>query len=336
MALSAAEAERLVQTHGSVQAAAREAGVDPTTIRRARKRSDSAAEKSPTDIEFPFLPSSELEAEEIIDYASKNFATAMAAREARRWMEIKVKTNKPIAVCFMGDPHIDSSGCNWPLLREHIRVLAETPGMYAVGGNDVTDNWIGRLMRLYADSKMSKKQAWKLVAWLLKDSGVNWLCHVMGNHDSWGDGAYLFKANSPIVPVEDWQARFQLVFPNGSRVKINCAHDFKGHSQWNHLHGAQKEAMFGEEADIFSCHHRHCWAMHQEENAHRGFVYWLIRSRGYKFIDSYADVHGFGSQRYGASITAVIDPRATGPDRVRCFPEVRLAAEFLTWLRSRN
>jgi hypothetical protein len=90
-----------------------------------------------------------------------------------------------------------------------------------------------------------------------------------------------------------------------------------------------------EEADIFACGHKHEWAINESENANRDFVYHLIRARGYKFIDSYSDQLGYASQKYGATITAVIDPMADGVKRIRCFPDLEEAAEFLTWKRSR-
>lgn len=332
------EAESLVAQHGSIRAAARESGIPFETLRsRLRGAKDrSVAAASESEIIFPDLPSSELPAPELVDQACKRFASHLAAREARRWMEIKVKSNKPIGVCLVGDPHIDNNGCNWPLLREHIRLLEETPGMYAVGIGDLTDNWVGRLVRLYADQEMSKKQAWKLAKWLLRETKIKWLVHLLGNHDLWNDGPYLIKAASaPQVPVEEWQSRFQLVFPNGSRVRVHAAHDFPGTSIWNKMHGPQKAAMLNEQADIYACGHKHEWAINEGENAQRGFTYWLVRSRGYKFIDSYADQLGYGSQRYGASITAIIDPAASGPTRVRCFPDVGEAAQFLAWKRER-
>ena len=46
---------------------------------------------------------------------------------------MRVKGNKPIGVCFMGDPHIDNKGTNWPLLDQHIAILRDTEGMYAIG-----------------------------------------------------------------------------------------------------------------------------------------------------------------------------------------------------------
>jgi len=85
---------------------------------------------------FPDLPSSELPPEQLIDQACKRFEGHLEAREARRWMEIKVKSNRPIGVAFVGDPHIDNNWLQlptsqagyfdprkdrWPVRREHRR-----------------------------------------------------------------------------------------------------------------------------------------------------------------------------------------------------------------------
>jgi hypothetical protein len=296
----------------------------------------SAPVEDDPEITFPDLPSSELPADKLIEQACARFEEHKNARDARRWMEIKVNTNKPIGVCFMGDPHIDNNGCNWPLLRRDIGILNSTPGMYAVNIGDLTDNWVGRLVRLYADQEMSKKQAWKLAKYLMRDAGIKWLCHLIGNHDAWNDGPYLIKANAqPMVPVEDWQSRFEIVFANKTRVRVHAAHDFPGSSIWNKMHGPQKAAMMLEQADIFACGHKHEYAINESENSNRDFIYHLIRARGYKFIDSYSDQLGYGSQKNGASITAVIDPIASGPTRIKCFADLTQAAQFLEFLRSR-
>lgn len=288
------------------------------------------------DLIFPDLPSSELPPEELIEQACKRFEGHLEAREARRWMEIKVKSNKPIGLAFVGDPHIDNNGCNWPLLRRDIKILEDTPGLFATNLGDLTDNWVGRLVRLYADQEMSKKQAWKLAKYLLRDCGIKWLCHILGNHDAWNDGPYLIKANAhPIVPVEDWQSRFQLVFPNGARVRVHAAHNFPGNSIWNSMHGPQKAALMLERADIYAAGDKHNWGVNHCENANRDFVYHLIRARGYKAIDPYADNLGYATQKYGATITAVIDPMKDGVSKIRCFADLEDAAEFLTWKRAR-
>jgi hypothetical protein len=321
--------------YGSESAAAEALGIKRSTFssRRVMARKELS---EPSDIVLPNLPSSELTAEEIMEHACRHFITHHTANSARRWMEIKVTTNNPIGVCFMGDPHIDNFGCNWPLLKRDIGILEKTKGMHAVNIGDLTDNWVGRLLRLCADQEMSKKEAWKLAKYLLRDCKISWLCHLLGNHDSWGDGAYLIKATAhPTVPVEDWQSRFQIVFPNDKRIRVHAAHDFPGSSIWNKMHGPQKASMLFEEADIYACGHKHEWGINTSENAQRDFVYHLIRARGYKFIDSYANNLGHASQKYGASITAIIDPKAEGPNTVTCFPDLEEAAEFLTWKRSK-
>jgi hypothetical protein len=329
----------LIERHGSLRQAAAATGIPFSTLqyRRAQQlATNSVPVAGPDELEYPDIPSSELSPAQLIDQAAKRFASRQASRDARRWFEIKVKSNAPIGVVIVGDPHVDNPGANWPLLREHIRILETTPGLYAIGGNDITDNWVGRLARLYDDSDMTKKAAWKLAIYLLKETKIKWLAHVLGNHDLWNDGATIIKTGAQaMIPVEEWQARFQLRFSNGSTTRFHMAHDFPGQSQWNQLHGAQKMALWGEQADVYASAHKHSWALAQSEHPHTGNTYWLTRSRGYKFIDSYADQLGFGNQRYGASITAVIDPGADGPKRVTCFAELDEAAEFLTWKRSR-
>jgi hypothetical protein len=335
----------LEQTGGNQTRAAEILGIKRCGVQRrlAEAKQREMIKERPKSYEnadgmvMPELVSSELSAAELIDAAAKRFSQHDAARNSRRWMEIKAKSNRPMAVCFMGDPHIDSPGCNWPLLKRDIEILAKTPGMYAVNIGDTTDNWVGRLQRLYADHEMTKRQAWKLVKYFFREAGINWLCIILGNHDMWNDGDILIKANAqPLVPVEEWQSRFQIVFPNGSRVRVNAAHDFPGHSMWNPQHGPQKAALFQEEADLFVAGHKHIWALNETENNHRGNVYWLVRCRGYKFHDAHAETLGFGSQKYGASITAVIDPTTEGPKRIRCFSDLEQASDFLTYLRGRS
>lgn len=330
------DAFNAMQNFSTLREAAQAISLSPFGLKhRIRLYHERGLDKK-DEIEFPDLPSSELPAEKLIEQACARFEGHLGARDARRWMEIKIKSNKPVGVAFVGDPHIDNNGCNWPLLRRDIKILKDTPGLYAVNIGDLTDNWIGRLIRLYADQEMSKKQAWKLAKYFMRDAGINWLCHILGNHDAWGDGPYLIKANAaPQVPVEDWQSRFQISFPNGSRVRVHAAHDFPGNSIWNEMHGPKKASMLLEEADIYACGHKHQWAINEGENAQRGFVYYLIRSRGYKFIDSYADQLGYGSQKFGATITAVINPVANGARRIRCFSDMEEAAEFLTYLRNK-
>ena len=103
---------------------------------------------------------------------------------------------------------------------------------------------------------------------------------------------------------------------------------------WNSMHGAQRAAKMQSEAHIYAAGHTHNWAIHQEESASKDFTYWLIRSRGYKFIDDYADKLGHFPQREGASITCIIDPESRSEAGfIQAFADMDAAVDYLNWAR---
>lgn len=270
--------------------------------------------------------------EELIDRAEKDFIRRHAARESREWMRFKLKDDKPFGLAFVGDPHVDDGGTNWPLLKRHHTIMKETPGIYAIGLGDFTNGWSGRLAALHKDQSITARQAYKLAEWLF--GSLPWMLLVKGNHDMWasqhGPGDPLDFIRRGPVPLEDWFARFVVETPS-SEFKVHVRHDFKGHSQWNDLHSLMKSAKTGDEADILAAGHRHIWGTARGE--HNGRVYTLIRARGYKWIDDYAERHQFESQKEGATVLAICDPRRQGTGRVMVFEDLEHGAEVLTMLR---
>ena len=330
--LTREKAEAALEAAAGNQAeAARILDVPRTTFRRALDRDKS--------IETPEFPEDDLPTEELIDQMSRRYEKRHEAYRAHQWARYKVKDKKPIGICWVGDPHVDSNGCNWTLLREHCRILKDTPGLYGASIGDHTDNWVGRLTRLYAHSEQSRATAIKLTEWLIRDSGVDWMLLLRGNHDMWTnearDDPLHWLAHSIGVPIADWAAKIVLEFPNGREAKIHAAHNFKGHSMWNTLHGPQKFAHMKEAAHLYICGHTHNWAIHQEESASRDFTYWLARARGYKYLDDYAELLGHSPQEEGASIVSIFNPDSKSQSGfVQCFSDVHQAARYLTWLRS--
>lgn len=292
-----------------------------------------AAEPKPV---LPELPDGKLPTEHVLEYLQKHSEKQMEYKDARRWFPIKMPEDRPIGVAFVGDPHLGDSGCNYKLLRRDVDIMANTDGMYAVNIGDVANNWIGTLQRLYGEQESSRATERQLADWFLNESGVSWLVWLMGNHDLWGDFSEVLRGyNIKKIPMEDWQAQFKLVFPNGRECKIWASHNFRGHSLWNSLHGPQKAAHTKAQADIYAAGHTHNWALHQEESASKRFVYWLARSRGYKFVDEYADRLGHQPQKEGATVCAIIDPHAdTMAGFVQCFADLEKAASYLEWLRN--
>jgi hypothetical protein len=322
---------------GSARATAREEGVCHKTVLRA-VRSHVEREEAPAVPYADDLPPSDVPIDDIIAMQARRFERRLEHATAKRWRKFNVPTAGPYALMFVGDPHVDDNGCNWPLLQEHAKLCRDNEHVYAVNIGDTTNNWTGRLARLWAEQDTSASTARRMAEWLLRDSGFRWWLWLHGNHDLWDGpvGAAWFEAKRPhFVAMEDWQAKVTLCSPNGYELRLWAAHNFKGNSIWNNMHGLERAAQVQDWAHLYVAGHHHDVGVRQGENPHRNFAYWLARCRGYKFIDHYAEVHGFGHHQHGASVMAVIDPSASKPNAVQCFMDPAEGAEFLNWKRSK-
>lgn len=325
------EAHELLATHGSARKAQVVSGIHHSTLIRRAKAYKPETEPA---YKLPDFPDNDIPVSELIESMKKRFNKRNEFQKAINWFPVRMRDDKPIGLAFVGDPHVDDDGCNWPLLEQDINIMKQD-GIYGCNVGDTTNNWAGRLIRLFAKQETSQETAQKLAKWFLTDSGIKWLVWALGNHDSWGEGAAVLKAmNAHNVPMLDWQAKFEVKFPNKYGCRVWMAHDFPGNSMWNTMHGAQKAAHLKEQADIFICGHKHNWGLHQEESASKGYVYWLARARGYKHIDDYAEQGGHQSQSYGSTILAVINPKAPNASAaVQCFADLAAGADYLKYLR---
>jgi len=325
----------VAETGGNVSQASLKLGIPRTTLRRWL--SLDATVSVDTGIEYPPELDDDLPIEQVIDIQKRRFVKRHEYVKSKRWFPVKINIDGPIGVSFFGDPHVDDNGCNWPLLEHHCDLHRKTDALFGVTIGDATNNWVGRLGRLFAEQETSQATARKLAKWLLADSGITWACWLMGNHDLWNEGAEILRGmNATSVPMEDWSAKFTLVLPK-VKIRIWASHQFPGNSQWNTLHGLQKAASMKEMAHLYVAGHIHQWGMHQEESADRDFVYWLLRARGYKFIDKYAELLGHESQQEGAAITAIINPDATNAAAlIQCYADMDAAADYLSWLRQKQ
>jgi hypothetical protein len=302
--------------------------------------------KKPTSPEFPEFSAEEGPIEEVLDRLEKQGDRKRTRHREQQWFPIKMPDDLPFGQCFFGDPHISSQGCNIKLLREHCDICAKTEGLYGVNIGDTVDHWpvnSARLARLWAETDISLQTEWRLVRWFFHESGVDWLIWLLGNHDTFNTNSKaMFKELARnVVPVMDAEAKYVITTPNGSVFPVWARHDFKGHSQFNTLHAAMRNMR--ERADVErGCHlmgiegHKHNWAIHEEENADRGYLFTIARARGYKYVDDHAMHLGFSEQEYGASILYVCNPQAKNlAQMTTVWKDVAEGAEYLTWLRKR-
>jgi len=281
------------------------------------KNPDGTWRKTPDGpgIDLPVFPDEDIDPERILDHMEERFVQKDAHFHAMKWFKIKVRSDDPIGVCWVGDPHIGPH-CNITLLRRDVKIMTGTPGLYAVNVGDTGDNWGGRLIHLWAHTDSSRETERRLSGWFLQGAGIPWLAWLEGNHEDM-DGAFtahLRAINANKIPMIDWRAQFKLCFPS-REISVDCAHDFKGHSMWNDLHALGRAARESgsDLADIYVAGHRHLWS-HKKEEMNDGRVITLIRARGYKWIDHFAHRHQFAHKRVGATVMTIINPKAESPD----------------------
>jgi UDP-2,3-diacylglucosamine pyrophosphatase LpxH len=284
------------------------------------------------------LPDEDAPVDEILKRRTREFERRSRANDARKLVRVRVADKGPIGIAIFGDLHIDSPGCNLPLLRSHIELVKKTPGLYAGCIGDLQDGWVGRLARLWATQGVTAKESLKLVRWYMEQLQDKLLFIVEGNHDSWCNGV------NGISPIE-WIAAHTgtLTQSDGVRLSIdlggeswimNARHDFRGRSQWNAAHGGTKAAMMGWRDDIMVAGHTHESGYNIIKDPKTGMVTHVLRVASYKHIDAYAKTEGFPDNNSFECPVVILRPRvADNRFRTQTITDPFLAAKCLGVLR---
>lgn len=328
---------------GVITEAARLAGINPSAYSSWAQK-EGLKGKGAFSLVLPVpvadvLPDPDLPIEQVLEHRRQAFERKNAHHRAKRWRRFTVPCSGPYALMFFGDPHLDDDGCNLTLWESHVDLAASTDNLFAVNIGDTTNNWVGRLARLWANQDASAETARRLVKHYLGERGIPWFLWLSGNHDLWDGpvGRDVFQMHAPhYVTLEEWQAKVTLVSPNGHELRLWAAHNFKGNSIWNNMHGLERAAQMQDWAHLYVAGHHHDTGLRQGENPHRGFVYNLMRVRGYKFMDEYAELHGFGEYQHGAAGVAVVDPAGDKLNAVTCFLDPFEAVDFLQFKRRKE
>jgi hypothetical protein len=323
------------ETYGTKAAAARVLNMPVSTFKDQLKR--GAAKTAAPVLQFPEIPDPRLPVDRLIDLGVERYNRKKAYREASNWQQIRINENKPYGIALIGDPHLDSDGCAWPALLDDIALLKSTPGLYAINIGDTTNNWVGRLARLFGDQEASQTTARQYAEWFLTKAGIQWAGVIIGNHDAWNEGGEILRrmcAAAPVTtPVHDWAAKIEFVTPNGATFRGSFAHDFKGRSIYSTTHGPLREAIWNADgAHLLAAGHIHFGGL-QTIELPGGRVVNLCRVRGYKDDDHFALVNGFHEGHRFRSAVAIIDPNAPEHERCMLFPSIRQGAAVLRAMR---
>jgi hypothetical protein len=332
------EALDALAVYGTITDAAAALGIPRNTFDSRVRKARLMKIDEPRDFEVDELPSELPTAAELLERRRQQFARKAAAKEARTLVPVRVKIDGPFGLALGGDPHLDDNGTDIALIEEHIRLINKTEGMLAGNVGDYSNNWIGRLARLYGQQSTSAAESWVLVEWFIR--AVPWLFLIGGNHDLWsGDGDPIkWMAKQARVSYEANGMRLGLTTPKGRVIRLNARHDFSGRSQWNTAHGVAKAAQGGWRDHLLVAGHTHQGGYQIVRDPSSGLLSHCLRVSSYKTYDRYADEKGLPNQSISPCPIAVIQPDAADDSTrlVTIFHDVETGAEFLTHLRKRK
>jgi hypothetical protein len=320
---------------GNRTAAAKELGMNAATVIRAMRDAMLPAEK-PFEVEE--LPSELPTAAELLTRRSREFTRKKDAHEARKLINVNVRVDGPIGLALVGDPHLDDPGTDIDLLQSNIGLMQKNDALLPLGIGDYSNNWVGRLARLYGEQSVSQQEAWLLVEWLVRS--LDWLALVAGNHDCWSGSGDPIKwmAKAARVNYEAHGIRLGLNLPCGRTIRLNARHDFKGKSQYNTAHGISKAATSGWRDHILTAGHTHVSGIQVVRDPMSGLISHCLRIGSYKTFDRYADELGLPNQTFTVCPVVVVRPQFPDDDNrlLTTFFEPETAALFLRWLRGRK
>ena len=293
------------------------------------------------------LPPGDIPVEQLIATRIQQYDLKAARAKAQSFRAINIKMPGVIGILHFGDPHIDDDGTDIGQLMRHAELTRTTEGLYGANIGDTTNNWVGRLARLYADQATSAKQAQQLAEYFLKS--VDWLYIVGGNHDYWSHGGGVldwFAKQYGYMESGQFQyhaVRLGLRFPNGREVRVNARHDFRGSSEHHPTHGPAKAARMGFTDHIAICGHRHQSGYEIVVNpdpltgdGETGLITHAIRVATYKKLDSFQREKGFPYNNTGPGVVTVIDPYANKESNlVQVFLDPEHGADYLAWRRKK-
>lgn len=332
-----AEAVDAVVSHGSIKAASAAMGLNRSTV---QNRIDQAAAAGLTKPRPEANPSRWRPGDEIVAARKAEFERYRKPGDARNATTIHLGDDKPFCIVALGDPHLDSPGCDLNLWERWINILDHTKHVHGFGGGDWLDNWVKPLQFLYATAETTAPEGWILLEHYLEQIGSHLIASVSGNHDDWSGHSdvlgMLMRKHG--VTHRAKALRVILKTPGGHEVSINSRHRWQGRSMWNEVHALKKAARMGMRDNILLGFDKHISGDTIEKDPMTGLLTFCYQVAAFKVVDDYADDNGFLDRHVSPAVALVIDPRRSNhdPERVKHFYEPAAAVDYLAHLRRKK
>lgn len=276
--------------------------------------------------------------DEIVAARKAEFERYRKPGDARNATTIHLADDKPFCIVALGDPHLDSPGCDLNLWERWINILDHTKHVHGFGGGDWLDNWVKPLQFLYATAETTAPEGWILLEHYLEQIGPHLIASVSGNHDDWSGHSdvlgMLMRKHG--VTHRAKALRVILKTPAGHEVSINSRHRWQGRSMWNEVHALKKAARMGMRDNILLGFDKHISGDTIEKDPMTGLLTFCYQVAAFKVVDDYADDNGFLDRHVSPAVALVINPGRSNsdPERVKHFYEPEAAVKYLNMLRS--
>lgn len=263
-------------------------------------------------------------------------ATRLAEKRSeslQKPVAVTVRDPLPIALGFISDQHIGSTGTNYVEMERNANTVKQCDGMFAVFGGDTIDNHIA-IATAILHAKHTPDEQFAMMEHYLNMFDGKILGMISGNHDLWTDK----KAGIDLVRREANRrhilyARHELrlvVDHHGVSYRISVRHRARGFgSRMNPVHAVKQGNRFGDWLhDVGVLCHEHEAGL--EQYWMHGLPCWGARPGSYLVNDDYANEYGY-NKADPTCPTFVLFPEER---RIVGFSHIEHAATFLKAARS--
>jgi hypothetical protein len=276
--------------------------------------------------------------EPAVAWAEAEARNARAIQRAitQKKVSITIPEDRPFAIAAIADQHIQTDGpTDLARAREDAELVRKTAGLYAMLGGDGVDNHLKHRQAMLAAGSRPKRQ-WELYDHYLGMFGPDKLLGVIsGNHDNWSQHfadidmvQRLARAKRLFYAQDELLATIKA---GKHTFRYAIRHQYRFNSAFNQTHAIKRWWEMGPDNwDVGVLCHLHEVAC--EPFMKHGQQRWALRPGSYQITSGYTRQYGFNNSTPSCP-TAIVRPR-TG--RIYCLPDVRDAADYLTWLRSRK
>lgn len=272
--------------------------------------------------------------ERLIKDRAEEFGRKAAHHQAKHdGINITIHEPGPYMLVFFGDPHVDDAGCDIDHLAFCLEEVRGKEHVYAANIGDLTNNWVGKLARLYAHQTTTEEEAEELMEWLI--GSITWLFIILGNHDKWGPVAGRICREYDVLAVSHG-AKFIIHQEGAPKRIVDARHTHAGHSMYNASHGQLKQNFKGSNADIIIGGHLHVNAETVAKNGVTQKTAYCARISAFKKYDEYADANNFEDQAISPIVAFVINPDKEGIKGIQRFYEIDEAYHYMMDLRRRS